>query len=110
MSILCVGSVALDSIETPFGNVVTNIPKSLLDEQGLSPEDNTFVVVTVMRGDESVFEQEIPYAKSFGFVRQGEPLLYADSLKTVGLAVNGGSFAKVYGIKAGENWTIRIGH
>lgn len=97
-------------IETPLGNVVTNIPKSLLDEQGLSPEDNVFVTVKVMRGDESVFEQQNPYAKSFGFASQGEPLLYADSLKTIGLAVNGGSFAKVYGVKAGGDWTILIGH
>ena len=95
-------------VETPFGNIVTNIPKSLLDEQGLVPDDNVSVIVNIMRGDETIFDQEIPYANSFGFVSQGEPLLYADSLQTIGLAVNSASFAEVYGVKAGEAWTIRI--
>jgi S-adenosylmethionine hydrolase len=95
-------------VEMPFGNIVTNIPESLLDEQGLSPDKNETVIITIMRGDETVFEQEIPYANSFGYVDQGEPLLYADSLQIIGLAVNSGSFSQAYGVGAGEAWTIRI--
>lgn len=95
-------------VEIPFGNIVTNIPKALLAEQGLMPENNASVMVRIKRGDDTIFEKEIPYANSFGFVSQGAPLLYVDSLAMIGLAVNSGSFADVYGVNAGEDWTIRI--
>lgn len=95
-------------VETPFGNVVTNIPKSLLDEQRLVPGNDANVTVEIFRGAERVFEKEVPYVSSFGFVDPGDPLLYPDSLQTIGLAVNSGNFAKAYGVKAGADWTIRI--
>ena len=95
-------------IEMPFGNVVTNIPKSLVDSVGLSPADNSKVLVEIFRAGEPVFQKEIPYVRSFGYVDEGQPLLYSDSLQAIGLAVNSGDFASQFGIKAGADWTIRI--
>ena len=95
-------------IEMPFGNVVTNIPKSLVDALALSPEDNSIVLVEISRSGESVLQLKIPYVLAFGYVDEGQPLLYSDSLQTIGLAVNSGNFASQFGVKAGAEWTIRL--
>jgi len=95
-------------IEIPFGNVVTNIPRSLADSLGLSPADNSMVYVEILRGGEPVFQRKIPYTRSFGYVDEGRPLLYADSLQTIGLAINSGNFAQEFGVMAGADWTIRL--
>jgi len=95
-------------IEMPFGNVVTNIPKSLVDALGLSPGDSAAVFVEISHAGKPVFQQKIPYVQSFGYVSQGAPLLYPDSLQTIGLAVNSGNFAQQYKVQAGADWTIRL--
>jgi S-adenosylmethionine hydrolase len=95
-------------IELPFGNVVTNIPKSLLDALGLAPADNSLVLVEIFQAGEAVFQRKLPYTRSFGSVSEGEPLLYADSSQTIGLAVNTGNFASQFAVNAGPDWTLRI--
>ena len=97
-------------IEMPFGNVVTNIPKSLVDAIDLDPAENSMVLVEIRSAGETVFRQKIPYTRSFGYVDEGRPLLYSDSLQTIGLAVNSGSFADKFGVLAGAEWTIRVAH
>ena len=101
-----VGSIT--HIEMPFGNVVTNIPKSLVDALGLSPQGNAAVFVEISQAGRPIFQQKIPYAQSFGYVDQGAPLLYSDSLQTIGLAVNSGNFAQQYKVQAGADWTIHL--
>jgi len=101
-----VGSIT--HVEMPFGNVVTNIPRSLVDALGLSPQDNAAVFVEISHAGRQVFRQRIPYAPSFGHVDRGLPLLYSDSLQTIGLAVNSGNFAEQFKVRAGANWTIRL--
>ena len=101
-----VGSIA--HIEIPFGNVVTNIPRSLVDALGLSPDDNAAVSIEISHAGRTVFQMKVPYARSFGYVDQGKPLLYSDSLQTIGLAVNSGNFAEQYKVQAGADWTIYI--
>ena len=95
-------------VEMPFGNIVTNIPKSLVDDLGLSPEDGATVTVEITQSGKPVFRQQIPYVPSFGYVDQGSPLLYSDSLQTIGLAINSGNFAEQYKVRAGADWTIRL--
>jgi len=99
---------SITHIEMPFGNVVTNIPKSLVDALGFSPEDNKAIFVEIFRAGRPIFQQRIPYAQSFGYVSKGTPLLYSDSLQTIGLAVNSGNFAQQYKVQAGADWTIRL--
>ena len=95
-------------VEIPFGNIVTNIPKSLVDDLGLSPKDGVTVTVEITQSGKPIFRQQVPYVPSFGYVDQGAPLLYSDSLQTIGLAVNSGSFAQQYKVAAGADWTIRV--
>ncbi len=109
-SVLDDGTVVgnLIHVETPFGNIVTNIPTELLESQGMFDEDNEIVHVRVTHGETVVFDKDIPYANSFGFVDVGEPLLYSDSLRAIGLAINSGSFRNKYGVAAGQEWAISI--
>lgn len=95
-------------VEVPFGNIVTNIPTSMLEELGFTAKNDALVHVQVSRRDDIIFDQGIPFASSFGFVEKDEPLLYSDSLRTIGLAINSGSFAKKYGVDAGQEWAIQI--
>ncbi len=98
----------LINVERPFGNIVTNIPKTLMQAQGLEDADNRQIEVRITNGKEVVFDGSMPYANSFGFVGVGEPLVYADSQETVGLAVRNGDFAKTYKVGAGAGWSIRL--
>ena len=95
-------------VEIPFGNIVTNIPKSLVDDLGLAPEDGVTVTVEITQSGKPIFRQQIPYVPSFGYVDEGRPLLYSDSLQTIGLAINSGNFARHYEVRAGADWTIRL--
>ena len=95
-------------VEMPFGNIVTNIPKALVDTLGILPGDDSLVLVEISAAGKHVFEQRVPYVPSFGYVEQGAPLLYSDSLQTMGLAVNSGNFAELYEVGAGTDWTIRL--
>src|SRR5207253_8056769 len=49
---------------------------------------------------------QVPYQEAFGAVAPGEPLLWIDSSGALGLAVNQGSAARLFGLDAGG--TIQI--
>lgn len=101
-----IGSIV--HVETPFGNVVTNIPTTLATSAGYSAKTNELVRVQIFRDQGEVFDERIPFSDSFGFVAEGKPLLYSDSLRMLGLAVNSASFAKQFDVDAGQRWSIRI--
>jgi S-adenosylmethionine hydrolase len=76
----------------PFGNLVTNV----------SGED--FLKLGYARGQMVPFsigkmEMQIPFVRTFSDVALKKPLLYIDSRGRLGVAVNQGSFADIYGIK-----------
>lgn len=98
----------LINVERPFGNLVTNIPKALMEAHGFEDADNKQIEVRITNGKATIFEGSMPYANSFGFVGIDEPLVYADSQETVGLAVRNGNFAKTYKVDAGAGWSIKI--
>ncbi len=95
-------------MEKPFGNLVTNIPATLLAELNLRADKQQQVWVSVTDSGRTVFEQQLPFVPSFGFVAAGQPLLYVDSLNTIGLAVTNGDFSATYKVGAGDNWSITI--
>jgi len=95
-------------VEVPFGNIVTNIPGNLVKELGVSPQDGAMMLVNIFRASEQILKLRIPFVPSFGHVAEGEPLLYSDSLQTLGLAVNSGSFAERFDVHAGAEWEIRL--
>lgn len=98
------GTIA--KIEYPYGNPATNIPAELFYEAGGS--SNREWLVEIFEGEKNVYGEPVPFAKSFGYVEQGEPLLYIDSLGNLGLALSGDNFAEKYQLKAGPGWKIRL--
>jgi S-adenosyl-L-methionine hydrolase (adenosine-forming) len=76
----------------PFGNLVTNVAAD--DFMKLGYERGQAVRVTL-----GTAQMTIPFVKTFADVLLKKPLLYLDSRGHVGLALNQGNFAAVYGIK-----------
>jgi hypothetical protein len=76
----------------PFGNLVTNVEADVFLKLGYQHGQQVRVKV----GDK---EMKIKFVKTFSDVPVGEPLLYIDSRGRLGLAVDQGSFAAVYGVK-----------
>jgi len=101
-------SGVITKVEWPYGNLTTNIPRSLLEEAGVNAEDTPEVKVSISHEGKVIFHQLLPYTFSFGYVKQGEALVYPDSVQHIGLALNGGSFAGKYDIDAGEQWKVTI--
>jgi len=87
----------------PFGNLVTNLDAE--DFLKLGYQRGQDVPVKVGRKD-----MKIKFVRTFSDVPVGQPLLYIDSRGHLGLAVNQGSFAAVYGMAPPvEVWIPRAG-
>jgi S-adenosylmethionine hydrolase len=76
----------------PFGNLVTNVDAD--DFLKLGYQRGQEVPITV--GDK---QMKLKFVRTFSDVPVNQPLLYIDSRGHLGLAVNRGSFASIYGIK-----------
>jgi S-adenosylmethionine hydrolase len=92
-------------LDPNYGNVWTNIPKSLVSEK--FPQRMTFEV-RVYKGKRQVYRGKLPLVDTFAGVPQGQPLLYFNSLLNLSLALNMADFAKRHGIGSGPEWTISV--
>ena len=77
-----------------FGNCLTNIPGDTLSEFGLNIGDT---VQMIINGNTVTAK----YGETYDDVLEGECIVIVNSLGTVQLSINKGSFAETYGIKAG---------
>jgi S-adenosylmethionine hydrolase len=93
-------------LDAHFGNVWTNIPKSLFDESRIALGDN--LRVRSDHGDRLVVDLVAPYRRTFGDVPPGTPLVYVDSLFDMAVALNLANFAERYGVGSGPDWTIDL--
>jgi len=84
-------SAEVIATDGPYGNLVTNIDADDFLKLGYQRGEQ----VQITLGDKKI---RTPYVKTFSDVALKQPLLYIDSRGHVGLAVNQGSFAEVYGI------------
>ncbi len=101
---LLIGSIPL--LDARYGNVWTNIDETLFAE--LAPQPGDWFRVRLSREGQLVYAGELPYARTFADVREGEPLLYLNSLLNVSLALNQDSFAARHGIGRGAGWRVEI--
>jgi len=92
-------------LDVKYGNVWTNIPKQLLDELGVNLGDK--LRVTITHGRQKV-EIVAPYANTFGTVARGKPLIYANSLLNVSIALNQANFAAHFRVESGPDWLVAI--
>jgi S-adenosylmethionine hydrolase len=93
-------------LDVQFGNVWTNIPKSLFGELGIGL--GATVRVRIFHNDQLVDEQLAPYQRTFGEVPIGSPLVYVNSLLNLAVAINQGSYAAVHKIDSGPDWSIEL--
>lgn len=93
-------------LDARFGNVWTNIHRSLLLTNGIRLGDQ--LMVRIFKSAELIFTGSMPYVATFGDVSLGEILLYINSLDNIALAVNQDSFVERYKIASGEAWLIEI--
>lgn len=89
-----------------YGNVWTNVGEALFAE--LRPELGQRFRVTIARAGRTVYTGEMPYARTFGDVPEGQPLLYLNSLLKVAVALNVGDFARTHGVGSGPEWSVRV--
>jgi len=93
-------------IDFHYGNVWTNIPDTLFN--GLKPVFGDKFLVVIFHNAKEAYRGIMPYARTFGDVPEGAPLLYLNSLLNVGFALNMGSFSAKNGLASGGDWTVRI--
>jgi S-adenosylmethionine hydrolase len=93
-------------IDFHYGNVWTNLPDSLFNE--LNPTFGDRFTVTIFHDGKEKYRGVIPYVRTFGDVKEGEPLLYLNSLMNVAFALNMGSFSQKHGLSSGGGWTVSV--
>ncbi len=58
--------------------------------------------------NKKVYEGNAPYTETFGAVAKGKPLAYLNSLMQLSFALNQDSFANVYHISSGSDWSVEV--
>lgn len=93
-------------LDIQYGNIWTNISREIFQKLDVQPGAELWVKIT--HGGQTVFEQKIPYLKTFGDTEIGAPLIYLNSLNNVSLALREGNFSQKHHIKSGPDWQIEI--
>jgi S-adenosylmethionine hydrolase len=96
----------IEIMDVRFGNLWTNIGRSLLMEMSVAYGDR--LIAEIWAGPSLAFRGLVTFGKSFADVPGGEPVAYINSLGNLGLAVNQGSFAEIFSIGTGQDWAIAV--
>jgi hypothetical protein len=96
----------IDSSRGHLGNTTCLIDRRTFEQLGVKAGE--LVVVTIRKGGRVVWEETVPYARTFGDVPVGKNLLFINSMGFVAMAVNQGNFADTYGIDSGREWTLAV--
>jgi S-adenosylmethionine hydrolase len=98
------GTIAI--LDVQYGNIWTNIPGELFGQLHVAFGD--VLQVALFHNSERVYQGEMPYTATFGAVPVGKPLAYLNSLLQLSFALNQGSFAEVYKIGSGNDWSVEV--
>ena len=96
----------IDILDVRFGSLWTSIPYEDFKECGF--EFGEDIRVEIFHNDVLVYSNKVNYGKSFADVAINEPLIYMNSAYHMAVAINQGSFSKVYGIGVGSEWKITM--
>lgn len=77
-----------------FGNIGISIPNEMIKEIGINNGD--FARVVISKNDSVLFDKEMLFHKSFGYVDVGEMILNECSNDYVEISINQGSFCDKY--------------
>jgi len=93
-------------LDVQYGNVWTNISNDLLNQIKLKYGEVLHFII--YHKNKKVYEGDAPYAETFGAVPKGKPLAYVNSLMQLSFALNEGSFANIYHISSGGDWSVEV--
>ena len=96
----------IDSSRGHLGNTTCLIDRHTFEQLGVKEGER--VVVKIRKGDKVVWEEAVPYVRTFGDVPVGKNLLFINSSGFVAMAVNQGNFANAYNIDSGRDWTLSV--
>lgn len=96
----------IEIVDPNFGNAWTNIEVSKLAELGVV--ENDLLAVDICHNGELVFAQELPFVKSFGYVRAGKPLAYTNEMMRLAFACSQDSFIERFELSFGSSWMVRV--
>lgn len=96
----------IDSSRGHLGNTTCLIDRHTFEQLGVKEGER--VVVKIRKGDKVVWEEAVPYVRTFGDVPVGKNLLFINSSGFVAMAVNQGNFANAYAIDSGREWTLSV--
>ena len=96
----------IDVLDVRFGSLWTNIPLEMVKELSIDRGDS--LLVTILHQNVAVYQEQIPFVRSFAEVNLGQPLVYINSLVNIGIALNQESFAAVHHIGIGTDWQVKI--
>jgi len=94
-------------LDVQYGNVWTNIPKSMFD--ALHPAIGDPIHVRIYHADQLIDDTVAPYRRTFGEVPVGQPLVYINSLMNVAVALNLGNYAATHKVESGLDWFVEVG-
>lgn len=98
------GGIAILDIQ--YGNVWTNIDERTFKRLGAKEGD--ILNVKIYNNDSLAYQGFIRYGHTFGDVKEGENVLYLNSLMNLSIGINMGSFADTYRIGSGTDWRIEV--
>ena len=93
-------------LDVKYGNVWTNIPKSLFDELKVGVHEQ--VQVRILHNGKQIDKVIAPFEHTFGGVAKGKPLVYLNSLLDVAIAISQGNYAAKHKIESGVDWEVEI--
>ena len=96
----------IDIVDTPFGNLWTNISREQFKEIASNFGEQFELAITT--DGRTAYKNIVTFGRSFADLHIGEPLVYVNSLDNLGVAINQGSFASAYRIGSGTNWEVSI--
>lgn len=97
---------SIDILDARYGSLWTNISGDFIEEMHLAY--GQLLQVTITKDGRIVYGYPLKLCRSFTDVKQGEPLIYVNSLLNLGIALNQGNFSATYGIGTGEGWIISL--
>ena len=93
-------------LDPQYGNIWTNIPAAMLESLNVHVGDR--VNMTITEGGVARVTLPLAYVHTFGDVPVGEPLLYANSVGMLAVAINQKNFAEIHGVASGPVWKIEF--
>ncbi len=93
-------------LDIQYGNVWSNIEDEKFEKLGAKYGD--IFTVEIYNKDKLIYKKDMPYVESFGEVKEGEPLIYLNSLLNVSVALNMDNFSEKNKVYSGADWSIKL--